>query len=1074
MKALYASPMRVYLSLLVLALFGVWMGTRLPVSLFPNSAKPHVYVNLGYGSMDQEDFKSSYGGTIESRLRGINTANLKVEKLEADYGTKSASYDVEFQWGSDPQDALREATNLMTAGVASYPKEVRDSLNIYIRSQNSGFFAASFYSETRPLDAVYKDLEPILTPRLSQIEDAKEAELWNPNHKKIVIELDPARMASLQLTPAMIQSAVQEKTVGFGGGSIEIGDANYPIVVRKPNIRVEDLASLRVATPAGQSLLLGDIAKIDYRVDEGNTHVMKTSGSPSLILWAAPKPGGNVKKMSEDILELVDRMKPLFPADVKYKVLVDPSEFIRGAIENVFHEVLIGSLLAVGILFLFIGSFRNVVTAAIEIPLSMVLAFILMKFSGMNLNLISLGGLALASGMNVDASVVVLENIFRHLEKEETPKDFAGKLRIVMGAVKEVRLAVIASTIASLVVFAPLAFTSALSYAVLGDLAKTVIFSHGFSAFVALLLVPTVRLHLIKHAKDPKADIGHSPIEGGLKKLEAGYARALGAFVQSRKLQVFTAGAIFAALAGLFLFALPKLPKEVLGTPDTDWVMLGLNTQGNTIVRQMEGETEEVETRLLQKFGDEIRYTFTQVNQPNSSWIMARLKDKRKMKDFWKRLEAEFKDGATLRFWINPWNPAELPLPNPPDLRIAVEGGDVEDRRATAKSILDALKEKKVLPSLWTEPGSDKSKTIVLRPNLNLESSISPYDLADILRVATEGKNIHYMNVNREYADIMLRYPRGLMKTAEELGSFPVGIDGKVVPLRALSDVRIEEEASGIHSENGRELYAIIGRKENSAEKTSDRGYLKVADSVLADWRASHALPSGINVVTEDAQVEVNDAIHQLTVAVALSIAMILLTLLFQMGSLANSLIVLVAIPLGFIGVLTSLLVFQSTLSLNSVLGVILLNGIAVANSIILVDFGDRRFREGMAPKEAVVGAAVQRLRPILITSLTTILGMLPVALGFGQGGRILQPLGIAVSGGLWFSMALTLFVVPALQYRWLSRGAGKAAGKGVSKGRVLRTLGRAKDAPGEVPGLTVPVAPPVSATMPRAPEVSS
>jgi HAE1 family hydrophobic/amphiphilic exporter-1 len=1073
MKALYSSPMRVYLSLLVLALFGVWMGTRLPVSLFPNSAKPHVFVNLEYGSMDQEDFKSSRGGTIESRLRGINTSGLRVEKLISDYRTAGVDYDVEFQWGSDPQEALREATNLMNSTIASYPKEIRDSLNIYIRSQNSGFFAASFYSETRSLDAVYHDIEPLLTPRLSQIEDAKDAELWNPTHKKIVIELDPSRMASLQLTPAMIQTTVQEKTVGYSAGSVTIGDQNYPIVVRKPNIKVEDLATLRVTSPNGQSLLLGDIAKIEYRVDEGNTHIMKTSGSPSLILWSSPKPGGNVKKMSEDILDLIAHIQPLLPKDVKYKILVDPSEFIRGAIENVFHEVLIGSLLAVLILFLFIGSFRNVVTAAIEIPLSMVLAFILMKFSGMNLNLISLGGLALASGMNVDASVVVLENIFRHIEKEDVPKDFAGKLRIVMNAVKEVRLAVVASTIASLVVFAPLAFTSALSYAVLGDLAKTVIFSHGFSAFVALILVPTVRLHLIKNAKNPKADIGHSPIEGKLKALEGLYRRGLGRFVESRKLQLFTALGIFAALLGLFTLALPKLPKEVLGTPDTDWVDIGMSTQGNTLVRQMDSEVEEVETRLLRKFGDEIQYTFTQIHGPNNGTIMARLKDKRKMKDFWKRLEGEFKDGATLRFWISPWNPAELPLPNPPDLQISVEGGDVEDRRATAKSILDEMKEKKVLPSLWTLPGSDKSKTIVLRPNLNLESTLSPFDLSDILRVATDGKTIHYMNVNREYADIMLRYPRGLMTTAEDIGSFPIGMEGRVVPLRALSDVQIEEVASGIHSENGRELYSIMGRKENSAEKTSDRGYLKVADSVLDGWKSTHTLPNGITVTTEDAQVEVNDAIKQLSVAVGLSIVMIFLTLIFQMGSFMNSLIVLVAIPLGFIGVLTSLFVFQSTLSLNSVLGVILLNGIAVANSIILVDFADRRYREGMEAKEAVIGAAVQRLRPILITSLTTILGMLPVALGFGQGGRILQPLGIAVSGGLWFSMALTLFVVPALQYRFLSRQkAMPDAGRGVSKGKILRSSNRTggwTESGPESPGLTLP-----SANLPRAPEISS
>ena len=252
--------------------------------------------------------------------------------------------------------------------------------------------------------------------------------------------------------------------------------------------------------------------------------------------------------MAEDMLNIVHEAMKSLPKDIEVKVLVDPSEFIRNSIANVLHEVMIGALLAVVILFVFIGSFKNVITAAIEIPLSMILAFILMRMSGMNLNLISLGGLALSAGMNVDASVVVMENIFRHfdLAKKRASEigdafkpSYAEKLEIITRAVREVSFPVIASTVASLVVFLPLAFTSDLSYAVFGDLAKTVVFSHGFSAFVALILVPTVRLQLMSR---PGADQEehHSPVEKQLGWLEKSYGNALRKFIQNRKFQ-FTA-----------------------------------------------------------------------------------------------------------------------------------------------------------------------------------------------------------------------------------------------------------------------------------------------------------------------------------------------------------------------------------------------------------------------------------------------------------------------------------------------------------------------------------------------------
>ncbi len=481
----------------------------------------------------------------------------------------------------------------------------------------------------------------------------------------------------------------------------------------------------------------------------------------------------------------------------------------------------------------------------------------------------------------------------------------------------------------------------------------------------------------------------------------------------------------FALLTVLALVVLPRLPKEIVGTPDTDWMVLNISTDGNTLAKQMDSQSAEIERNLLQEFGKDIQYTFSQVYQPNHANIMARLKDKRKMREVWKAMEAHFRNTPTMYYWVGPWNPSELPIPNPPDMLIGVRGGSAREKSLVAKELSDQFQEKKVFPRISTEPHAGIDPAITLEPRTEQWAALreggarfTPQDLADIVRVATLGRRVGQFPVSERLCDIILRYPRDAMTGVEEIGAFPIGVGSKLVPLRALTAVSLKEAAPALFRKDERELFFVKGRK-NMGEDFAVAAGLKTAGSLVDQWRAKHPM-SEISVTFEDAAKDLNEAISQLSGAVGLSIILIFLTMLVQFGSIVEPLLVLVSIPLGFIGVLVSLFVFQSTLSLNSILGVILLNGIAVANSIILVDFIKKLHHTGMTPREAAMTAAKKRLRPILITSLTTVLGMLPIALGTGEGGRILQPLGIAVSGGLWVSTLLTLFFVPSLHVSYL------------------------------------------------------
>jgi HAE1 family hydrophobic/amphiphilic exporter-1 len=598
-----------------------------------------------------------------------------------------------------------------------------------------------------------------------------------------------------------------------------------------------------------------------------------------------------------------------------------------------------------------------------------------------------------------------------------------------------------------LVVFLPLAFTSALTYAILGDLAKAVVFSHGFSAIVALILVPTVRLHLM--AKERVHHPHKSLFERGLGRLDAAYAAALGFFMRNRLVKWLTYGGLTAILAVLVVFVLPKLPREVIGTPDSDMIFLAMNTKGNTLVRQMETMSDEVEKNLLAEFGDKIGYTFTQINNPNRAFILAKLNNKSDMADLWAALEKRFSDTPVLRFRVEPWNPSELPIPDPADLRVAVRGGDLGLRRDMALELNDMLETGQVFNRVSTYPNVERSQGVYLQADPEQWAAIAregyrltPSDLADISRVATTGRRIAKMTINDRETEVILRYPPDSVATPDDLQALPVGLAGKIVPLKSLLPFKLEETAPPVYRENSQDLFIVYGRM-NKSEKAGAPAAVAKAKTLIADWQQKKgtelAAADGAGlarpvVAIEDDGKDITQAIDQLGMAIGISILLIFLVLLLQFDSVVESLLVLIAVPLGFIGVIVALYLSGSTLSLNSALGVILLNGIAVNNSIIMVDFIRRLAASGLSPREAATEAARKRLRPILITSLTTILGMMPIALGFGEGGRILQPLGIAVSGGLWISMALTLFLVPALQVsylEWHGRRAAKAAPHG-------------------------------------------
>lgn len=1023
MSNLYTRPLRVYVILGALALWGILSGMQLPISLFPNSSQVMIAVSIPNGSLSSQQFYEAYGQNLEGNLQALKIDNISVKELRAEYSNQNADYRLLFEWGADPVQAMNEVKVLVNTRFASASEDVRRNISVHSWSENRGFFAVSFFSPMRSLDDLYQTLEPMITPLQSKIEDVGNFGLFNPNSKEIAISIIPEKIAQYEITTVQIQRAIQSAVVGLTGGTLKLGEKDFLIDLPKNVDSFELLSQIRVSHRGKAAIFLKDVAKITSGVSKNSRQKFKTSGVESLILFGSPKEGGNIKKMADQILAQMKLLEKQWPKDIQYKILVNPSEFINSSVNSVIHEVFLAAFLAVIVLFLFIGSFKNVVTAAIEIPLSLLMAFIMMRLTGMNLNLISLGGLALSAGMNVDASVVVLENIVRHFEQRKGQLSYSEKVKLVIEAVHEVRLPIIASTIASLVVFFPLIFTQGLTHSLLGDLAKAVIFSHGFSAIVALILVPTIRLQLLASGQSLEA---HSPIEGLLKKFENYYTRALSLFLKDRKLQLISFSVLILLLPLLIYFVLPRLDKEVIGKPDSDWLMIGISSPSFSTVKQMESELESLESSINLNFGEEMLYTFTQIQGANNGFIMVRIKHKDKIQKLMSMAEELYKNTSTKFYWVDYWNPSELSIPDPPQYRLEITGGSPIKRLQASQDLQSLFLERGVFDKVQVIPTADKEKEIRVQEffNSGVESEVlSKDELAHYLRVITNGIYAESIYQKRQELPIYLRMGNEDITSIDQLKAFPIGFEGRLIPLSALAQISIEDRKPRIYRENQKALIVLTGRL-NKAQLGQAKERIQQAKNLVEEFKLKQKTddPDAPNLIDVQPDKDLQQSLEQLKWAVLLSIALVFLTMVLQLGDVVHSLLVLVAIPLGFIGVLISLFVFKSTLSLNSGLGTILLNGIAVANSIILVDFIRKLHMDGKNAMTATLEASQARIRPILMTSLTTVLGMLPIALGFGEGGKILQPLGIAVCGGLWVSTLLTLFIVPTLQYLYLKR----------------------------------------------------
>jgi HAE1 family hydrophobic/amphiphilic exporter-1 len=1031
---IFRKQVGVLLLFLLLCTLGIILVTQLPVQLYPQTNRPSLRTTIRHDGYSAVSFSQEFGDMVESILLAVEGVDL----LEARYGSNQSTFTLTFNWEVEAAKAKLDAEAAVDSIQSRLPSNLQGVSRVqFSTGENAGYLIIGVGSQTSSPEDLYRVLKTSVESQLQSIADADLVEIFNVEDLRVSVILRPQDMLNYGITIADVNTAMRSNSTSQSVGNLTEGSIRYNVRFAREPISLMDIGKIVIRETGTVRVLLEDVADIDiaYTVPSA-TFVME--GARGIQVSVSPMDGGNIRSMSQEVNRVLREARDsgILPEDTEFNLLLDPAAYIDRSISSVVQAALLGALLAMIVVFLALGEVRNTLLIGVSLPVTMILSFPLLYIFDVSLNLISLGGMALAVGMIVDSSIVVMENIHRFRADENYDGDRNHLKDLIKRSVKQMQSPIIASTLTSILVFLPISFTAPLTNAILGEQSQVVVYTLVFSLIVALTLIPLLAYIVYQHPGKKRLAMTLSVSQdqelGIVKKsggalvlanismgifdfLEKTYTRVLRLVVSRKQTSII----LLVVSVGLLLFSvtviLPRIPTELLSPPSSDRLIVFIQPAQETTTQAIVEEKLPEMTQIIQdNLGDYVVNTYAEV-RGRFNRLFVVLKNTNQVQFVTEELQRLFTSDNDWYYNIFNWDPAQLPLPRTNDLQISVYGPDETQSIALLERIRDLLNQEALYSWVTTVPTTNFADELILSPRSETLGRIQGFTetglLSLIQRILVGTQTVEFEHEGL-MVNVQARYADDLITSRVSFENFLFPFDQTAVPLKHFFDFSTTTGVSQIATENGESIFRVYG--------TMTRG-TAASERPLREARTIEYLetmleiPEGYTVAFENPQEELDSAIQSLFISLAISVALIYLLLAFQYNSLLVPLIILVSVPLGFIGLVFSLFVFNSTLSLNSLLGAILLSGIVVNNAIIFIDFYQNSLDKFENRIDALVSTAGVRFRPILITSLTTVVGMLPIAIGLGEGSNVIKPLGIAVSGGLFVSTLLTLFVVPAI-----------------------------------------------------------
>jgi HAE1 family hydrophobic/amphiphilic exporter-1 len=1029
-------PVTMFMLSGVIVLLGAISLARLPVDLMPDVTFPSLTIRVGYPGVGPLEIEESVTRPIEQAVAAV----AGLQQINSTSSEGSSTVRLNFAWGTDLNAAADDVRSRLDRVRGRLPEDA-DPPVIF-----------KFDASAQPIIwiGVEGDYDPVtlrelaqndLSPRLERVAGVASVDVMGGVRRQIRVDLSKEKITALDLSVDRVVNILRTENQNIPIGEINEGDLTYLVRSQGQFSSLDDIRNLVVLTKNGVPVYLKDIATV-YDGTEDIRSLVRINGKPGIRMNVTKQSGENTVAVARRVKAEVERINREVPG-VHLSVLNDTSKFIEQAIGAVREAVLIGAVLVVAIIFLFLRNVRSTVIICTSIPISVIGTFALLYFGGFTLNTMTFGGLALGVGMIVDASIVVLENTFRHMEQGK------DRMRAAAEGSEEVWSAIVASTLTHIAVFLPMLFLSGVSSIMFKQLAVVVMFSLAMSLFVAVTLVPVLCSRLLK-LPPPEAErrgvFGRlfTASERAFQAVDNGYRGLIHRALLHRP-TVLVGGAATCVIAFLLL---PTIPVELMPQTDEGQVTVTAELARGTRFERTRDVLLAMEARV-RELVPEATTVITQVGGGGMGPmggggthrgtltinLVPKTERNRSSDQIAQALRRQLAGLpgtiVTARASGGNYQMNRL-LGGGGDSRLALEirGHDLDDATRlseAAKALMEGT------PGITdVRLGQDEARpelgVRVDRPKAAL-LGLTVSSVANTLRTNIAGTQAAmYRERGQEYP-IVVRLREEDRERVADLGELLVSTPtGQVVQAKNLAGFMTQQGPVQIERKNQERIKRV-----NAEIETTLSDAVKAVEARLGELRVPKDFSVGFGAEVE----EQARAFNQLFLVLILAIVLTYAVMASQYESLRDPFIIMFSVPLAAIGVVGILLVTRTAFSLQAYIGVIMLAGIVVSNAILLVDYTNTlRRRDGLGVREAVELAGRTRLRPILMTTLTTVLGLVPMSLGYGEGAELQAPLARVVIGGLTTSTLVTLVFVPSLytlfEEGWsgLWKGMARAGGE--------------------------------------------
>lgn len=1048
--SLYSSavkkPITTALIFVAIAIFGIFSFTKLPIDLFPHIESNTIMVMTTYSGASASDIENNITKPIENTLNSVSYLKHITSTSKENVSVVS----LEFQYGRDIDAATNDVRDKLEMIKSYLPDDANSPIIFKFGSDDIPIMILSV-TANESLPGLYKIMDDKVVNELARVSGVGSVSVVGIAQREIKILCDPHKLDAYNLTIEQISNIISAENRNIPAGSFELGSNTYSLRVQKEFVDAEEIKNIVVATYNGGNVYLKDVARISDGLQERSQESFINGVKGGMII-VQKQTGENAVQIARKVYEKIPELEKDLPSDIKLSTVIDTSDNIKKTIGSLKRTIFITLLIVMLVVYLFLGKGKATIIIVVTIPISLLASLCYLLATGNTLNIISMSSLSIAIGMVVDAAIVVLENINTHIDRGSDPKQAA------VYATNEVALSVMASSLTTIAVFLPITMISGLSGILFRQLGWMVTIIITVSTLCALALTPMMCSLLL----DPKKESHDSkfykmifyPVNKVLGSISKFYAKILDWAVVHRRSVVIIA---LLFLLGSAALTLPNLKTEFI--PSQDQSRISVNIQlpigtrqeitrdfAKVVADRFRSEYPEIQILTFSEGVADTDNMFASMQTNGSNIInmnirLVNMKDRsRSQDDVANSMMALLKEYPQIKKYNVVSGGQQGGMGGQQTCVIEVYGYDFAKSDAFAAAVADQFR---TVDGVYQVVISREDYVPEFRVNLDREK-IAMYGLttatvANYLRNRVNGSVAsEFREEGLEY-DIRVRYAPEFRQSLTDIENITIyNSMGQAIKLRELGTIEEGMTPPSI-TRKDRERYVSVTcplPKGMAASEMNEIITKKINNNIER--------PSGITWKIGGTFEDQQNTFRDLIVVMILIILLVFIVMAAQFESLTYPFVILFAIPFAFIGVLLGLTITGTPMSVMAMIGMIMTSGIVVNNGIVLLDYANLNRERGMGIKRAVVDSGHSRLRPVLMTTLTTVLGMLPLALGRGEGSEVWRGMGMAIAWGLSVSTVVTLIFIPVLYSLFAGNGIRRQRKK-IAKNREKREMKRAR-----------------------------